>query len=658
MDKRILVFACSLLAARAWAEDLPELPEVVVTASRTLTSVLESPSFVTLITPSDIAGSGASDVAGVLSHQSGVVINDYGPQGSSKSVSIRGSTSDQVLVLLDGMRLNSSRDGLVDLSQITTENIDHIEMVRGSTSTMYGTGGVGGVINIITKKAGTPGITLRITNGSYMPRRASEVAEGAVQTSVPADPMDLLDSQKIDLSLAGTLGELGVSGGGSLRRAANAFSWNDTSPAALGGIGDWRRRTNAQMTAANGYAGVEAPLLDGTLTAKGVFAYSDIGAPGSLKFVSSKASQQDTSASASLSFSTDRFLTDALTLDVKGFYRYEELAYSDPNYPPASLHRTHSASLDVTQKIAFSDLAAAVYGASAWYDLADSSNFSAQRDRLNCAGFLSLPFSPGELVTITPSARYDYFSDFPGYLSLQIGAVILLSDASSLKATIGSAYRVPTLNELYWFDPFGYTAANPSLKPETSYSGDIGWALEENRLVFEASVFARLVFDQIEWVSDPVTYVYAPVNISRSLLPGAEIHAKAALTDLISVEANYAFIYSLLLEYAGESLAASENRRVPYVPLHNLSVGARYQDDATTLHVELQYVGQKYTDATNTASTALSEYLILNADYRYAATKSLAFSIGLLNILDAEYQTTPGYPMPPFSIVLGMELKL
>ena len=115
-------------------------------------------------------------------------MNDYGAEGATKSVSIRGSTSSQVLVLLDGIRLNSSRDGGVDLSSIPMEIIDHIEIVRGGESSLYGSSAIGGVINIVTKKAEKPSISLSVTNGSYIPHAANTVSSILTPTPVGANP--------------------------------------------------------------------------------------------------------------------------------------------------------------------------------------------------------------------------------------------------------------------------------------------------------------------------------------------------------------------------------------------------------------------------------------------------------------------------------------
>ena len=198
----------------AWAQQPPELNEVVVTATRIDSPILEAPSFVTVISQKDIQESSATDLSGVLSEQSGVVVNDYGPQGQGKTVSIRGSTSSQVLVLVDGIRMNSSFDGSVDLSRIPMDSVDHVEVVQGGASSLWGTGAVGGVINVITKKPGAPSIDLSLTNGSYIPHDATAVTESG-STSVPASAMSLLDSQKVALSFSGKAGDIGLTGGGS-----------------------------------------------------------------------------------------------------------------------------------------------------------------------------------------------------------------------------------------------------------------------------------------------------------------------------------------------------------------------------------------------------------------------------------------------------------
>lgn len=665
MDTRVAAaVVLSLLSVRGWAQDLPELQEVVVTATRAPTDLLASPNFVTVVTLQDIQGSGAPDLTGVLARQSGIVVNDYGPQGQSKTVSIRGSTSSQVLVLVDGIRINSSFDGYVDLSRIPVSMIDHLEIVSGPASSLWGTGAVGGVINIITKKADKPEITLSLTNGSFIPHDATAVtswanpsypaADPPVTSSVPASPMSLLDNQNLNLSLAGKVGDLGLTGGGSITRAMNAFVWDDSN------LGSWRQRNNAQDLAQSAYAGIEIPLLDGKLTTRGTFDHSFVGVPGAASpyGATPQETQEDTAATGSLSFMTGRFLSDALSLDLKASYRYFTEALQDPGVF-TSLHAGNSGNVDLTQKLTISDTVSAVYGGSGSYERIDSTNLSGKNSRLTAAGFASLPVTLWDSLTVTPSLRYDYYSDFPGFLSFQVASVLSLSDVSSLRVSLGSGYRVPTLSDLYWTDSFG-TISNPALLPETSYSAEAGWSLQESNLSLETAVFARLLYNQIEWVYNNLTFTTSVLNITRSFLPGAEIHTKLVLTDWLLIQADYAFIYSFLLQYPGHSYSVGDNQMVPWVPVHNLAFSAKYHDAVNTANIEVRYVSDKaYYDGASSAWASLAGYFLLNAGYEMKATSSLTFSVRLLNILNTLYYTEAGgYPMPPFSIVTGVEVRL
>ena len=146
------------------------------------------------------------------------------------------------------------------------------------------------------------------------------------------------------------------------------------------------------------------------------------------------------------------------------------------------------------------------------------------------------------------------------------------------------------------------------------------------------------------------------MNISQSLLPGAELHGKVSLTDRISLEAAYTFIYSLVLQYAGASYSASDNLRVPFVPLHSISATARYDGSVIAFSTDVEYVSEKFTDIANT--TTLPGYFVANATFQLHANDNLVFSLAGKNILNTLYYTQQGYPMPPFSVVTGVSVKL
>ena len=128
------------------------LDEIVVIASKYSEIVLDSVASVEVITGEEIEGAQAKNLAEILSAISGLEINDYGDAGGIKSLSIRGSSAEQVLILLDGRPMNDPQTGQIDLGQIPANIIEKIEIYRGPASAVYGANALGGVINIITKK--------------------------------------------------------------------------------------------------------------------------------------------------------------------------------------------------------------------------------------------------------------------------------------------------------------------------------------------------------------------------------------------------------------------------------------------------------------------------------------------------------------------------
>ena len=154
--------------------------EVVVTATRRRQAKQTASAAVTVITRAEIAASGAPTVAEVLRGAAGIDIPRQGPLGAAALPSLRGSSAGQVLVLVDGRRLNSPQHGDVDLSDIAIENVERIEVVRGGASALYGSDAVGGVINIITRApSGEPEVRLSQGYGSFNTQLLSGLYSGS-----------------------------------------------------------------------------------------------------------------------------------------------------------------------------------------------------------------------------------------------------------------------------------------------------------------------------------------------------------------------------------------------------------------------------------------------------------------------------------------------
>jgi len=144
-----------------------EIEEIMVTATRTETPVSQLPDSVTIISREQIGQQKATTIFEALRSVPGLNIRKSGGIGRQTNVTIRGSGTDHVLVMIDGVQVNSPTTGSFDFANLTTDNVERIEVVRGPQSTLYGSDAMGGLINIITRKGkGKPKFSIRSEFGT------------------------------------------------------------------------------------------------------------------------------------------------------------------------------------------------------------------------------------------------------------------------------------------------------------------------------------------------------------------------------------------------------------------------------------------------------------------------------------------------------------
>ncbi|MBN2395533.1 MAG: TonB-dependent receptor, partial [Candidatus Atribacteria bacterium] len=149
----IMIF---LMGNNIFADELQEpiftLEEIVVIASKYPQELLDSVASVEVINKEEIAIFQSENLAGIIKNIAGIELTDFGSPGDIKSVSIRGSSPEQVLIMIDGQVANDPQTGKIDLGMIPADMIERIEIYRGPASSLYGANALGGVMNIITKK--------------------------------------------------------------------------------------------------------------------------------------------------------------------------------------------------------------------------------------------------------------------------------------------------------------------------------------------------------------------------------------------------------------------------------------------------------------------------------------------------------------------------
>ena len=157
--------AFCLSFANARAQEASELPRTVVTPARTTQSLVDALPATSVITRDDIDRWQSEDLVSVLSRETGVQFALPGGRGGAASLFLRGASTSQVLVLVDGVRLNAGASGGAALGGIALDAIDRIEIVRGNLSSVYGSSAIGGVVQIFTRKGATPGLTFSAEAG-------------------------------------------------------------------------------------------------------------------------------------------------------------------------------------------------------------------------------------------------------------------------------------------------------------------------------------------------------------------------------------------------------------------------------------------------------------------------------------------------------------
>ena len=178
----VLLFFISFPNFSQAAEPAPveSLPPMVVTATRTEVPLNQLTTSLTVITSEELRERQAELVSEVLRDVAGVNVVQTGSMGTATSVFIRGSTSNQVLVMIDGVEINSTTTGAYDFANLTTESIERIEVLRGAGGTLYGSQAIGGVINIFTKRGQGPlnvGVSAQGGNG-WTTRQVATVRGG------------------------------------------------------------------------------------------------------------------------------------------------------------------------------------------------------------------------------------------------------------------------------------------------------------------------------------------------------------------------------------------------------------------------------------------------------------------------------------------------
>lgn len=601
---RALALAAALAArpGTSLADDPPADPPTVQLEEQVVRlpaaeRVADPTAAVTVVPASRYAGE-AKAVAELVATAPGVAVREYGGLGQYATASIRGSTADGVLVMLDGLPLNTAFGGGVNLASIPRAWISRIEVVRGAEGAHYGVGAVGGAVNVVTRGA-EDGWAVETTGGSFGTFAAS--ADGA-----------------------GRVGRFTLFGAASGESTDGRFPYREDRTGNTGGdtVTEWRTHNGARR--GGGLLKLGGPVGEGRLDLLGQLSggHRDIAPPPG---AAGRDWQEDGRAALVTRLAlpgpapglsvTGRLQLRLDTLDVRtGDVLTRQRGGAAGAAAEASL--AHPGGL----------LAG---GAAVEGERLDATGLGPPRSRTTASLWIGedLAVLQGRL-RIAPAARVERVGPFSGW-SAKLGAKALLGAGLSARASAGRTFRAPSFAELYLEQ--GVVAPNPDLKPEEGLGVDGGLALEGAAGL--ASVTAHRTYYRNLIVYDFISLGRLAPKNRQALVSGLELEGATAparpLANL-SLSASYTLLVTENLQDAAQSVG----KELPHRARHRLYARAAIAPGPAAVHLEAQYVGRQFQDTRNVVPVPAALLWSAGAQLRLHARPLVAIALEVQNALD------------------------
>lgn len=581
--------------------------EVFLSLTRYDEDIDRMPVNVTVISKQDIEERHAETLGELLQNEVGLNVREYGSAGAVTSVSIRGASSVQTLVLIDGRRVNDAGLGSANFSSIPVVNIERVEIIRGAGAAIYGTSGFGGVVNIITKKA-----------SADSPLLEAGLSYGSFNTLSP--------------SLTGAYAGDKVSG---LIAVSNVSSNGD--------------RNNSNYRNLNAFLSGSVMLGEKTKFAATANLFESIAQlPGMQSPDPYEAEQKDGNRYVKGDFSTS---VNDIAINVSAYASRNKRKYRDTTSAPLYVESDH-----YTNETAGAQADAVwknILVGGEWLDEKyEKKNYMnneimTDKDRVNSAVFAQWNLDIWKF-TIIPSVRGDSNSAFGEVLTPAISAIFRLNEKMKFSANCGRVWRAPTFVELYdnylFGNPDWDTYGNKDLKPEYGISGDIGAEYSYGKIKLSGNAFLIETDDMIGMTFIPAmgsTYK----NIDKTQQYGFEAEAGYIMNSWLHHKVNYTYI---------KAEDKDTNQPIAYIPEHTVNYTLSVKPlkdlnvDAVAFYRSEQHI--------NTADT-LKEFFTLDLNVNYKVSEKLNCWVKGLNITNTDYEMMKGYPMPGAAVYAGVDIK-
>jgi len=601
MKKTLLAVALAplCLQSQAFAEETPSDEVMIVTANRFEQSIKNVIAPVSIVTKEEIDAIQAKSLTEVLRRLPGIQVTTNGSYGQNASVFIRGTNSNHLLVLINGVRIGSATTGAVNFGQLPLTGVERIEYIRGSRAAVYGADAVGGVINIIS---------------TYQPNEQT----GSATAGIGSD--GYVQTQG---AIASAVGESGWAKVAVNYEQADGYNISDLDSGVWGGKPD----DKDGMSNRDIQLDVGSHLSDSFKLGVN-FLYHD----GEVDFDYTSTSPSPDQSESTLSniSSTLQYQNDL----VSSTFIVAQNRDRSHNFGNGSSFGTIETERTLVNWNANYQLNQAVNlgGGVDWYqDDVEKAQPNYDDDRRdNTAVFVNALYDT-DVWQFEGSVRTDDNDHYGRNNTWQLGAGWRFIKTMRVTAMAGTAYKVPTFNDMYW-PGFG----NPDLVPEESENYEL--ALEGNNqlLDWRVAAYDNQISNQIQnqGVNNPAEN--ADVHIK-----GIEITASFVTSSI------YHDVSLDLMDHEDESDGKSLVRRAD----ESFKWNASYLADKYQLDVSYLYQGDSRDTYSNPATFAKNEvtldsYHLVDFAANYFLTDSVTLRGRIANVLDEDYQTAYGYVTP------------
>jgi len=564
---------------------------IVVTANRSIQDKFDTLAAVDIFTRENIEQIQPLSISDLLGRVAGISISNQGTSAHKSSAFIRGTNSDHVLILVNGVRVGSATLGVKSIADIPVQLVERLEVIRGPRAALWGSDAVGGVIQIFTR----------------------------------------------DLS-AGE-GQAGIKiGSNSLYQAYGALGFgNDEHSYTLSATAEQSDGFDVIVPDGSSIYTVDQSDEDG-------YDRQSVGLSGTSQFtkqyaleLNSQYDQGTTEIDANTLYSGDETSYENYHVLVRNHIQLEQVYLqlglstsqdsAEDNY---SQYTTSREQVTALAQLPIAESSEVTTGIEWYTESIDSNNEYDKTDR-NASAFFITGRHDIEQVKLEASVRYDKVGDINGETTYQLAAGYQVNEQLLFSLSHGTAFKAPSFNDLYY--PW---SGNPDLVSETADSSEFLTRYHNEFFTAEISVYQTNIDNLIEWapvdISDPYS-PWKPANIAKAKMLGAEATLSAELFDTNN---------TLTLSHV-DAEDKTTGRQLARRPNFSANYNLLYSIGELDFTFDVNYQGSRYDNA-NALEKTLKAYTLFDLGVNYRLNDKASLLAKVTNLANKDYQTASEYP--------------